>query len=147
MNTLEQRLDSYAEAWRPEPGDKLVGTVVELGQRQSEFDKDPYPIITVETEEGEQFAFHGFHTVARGELAKLRPRLGERIGIAYHGKHEERGYERYRIIVEREHGDDPDWDAIGVHAEAEAATQAAVEAERDERDSAISAAEASEAAS
>lgn len=138
MSSLVDRLDSFAEAWRPEPGDKLVGRVVEISERQSEYDDGPYPIVTVETDEGEQFAFHGFHTVAKSELAKQRPRVDERIGIAYHGKHADRGYERYRVIVERENSG-PDWDTIGVHAEAETATQTAIEFERDARDAALSA--------
>jgi hypothetical protein len=107
--TVEERLDSFAEAWRPEAGDKLIGTVVDLDERDSDFGDEPYPIVTVLTDTGDERAFHGFHTVARNELAKQRPKVGERIGIAYHGL-SDKGYERYRIIVERDETPSLDWD-------------------------------------
>ena len=119
MRSLEERLDTFAEAWRPKTGDKLIGTVVDLDERESEYDEEPYPIVTVRTDDGQELAFHGFHTVARNELAKQRPRVGERIGIAYHGVPEGRKYEAYRIIVERDEPRDLDWNRFATEAEAE----------------------------
>ena len=111
---LEDRIDSFPEAWKPKTGDKLVGTVSELGERESEYHDTPYPIVTVTTDDGSELAFHGFHTVAKNELAKQRPSVGDRIGIKYFGKDEERGYERYRIVVEKAEpaSSEPDWDAM-----------------------------------
>lgn len=57
------------------------------------------------TDDGQDFAFHAYHTVARSELEKLQPKLGDRIGIAYHGPHPTKGYERYRIIIVRRAGE------------------------------------------
>ncbi len=116
MTSIEDRLDSFAEAWRPTtPGDKIVGRVVDIDMRDSDYG-DPYPIVTVETDDGAELAFHGFHTVARRELAKKKPQIGDRIGIAYHGKGEPAkagmsGAELYKIIVEREESP-VDWDAV-----------------------------------
>ncbi len=112
MKSITERLDSFAEAWRPEPGDKLVGLIVDLDERVSQYSDDPYPVVTVQTDDGEELAFHAFRTVARNELAKLRPAVGDRIGVAYHGKKDGRNWESYKIIVERA---DPeprafDWD-------------------------------------
>ena len=59
------------------------------------------PIVTVRTDDGHDYAFHAFHTVAKGELAKVQPRVGDWIGIAYHGPHPTKGYERYRIVIAR----------------------------------------------
>ena len=101
MRSIDDRLDSFAEAWKPEPGDKLIGTVVDLDERDSAYGDEPYPIVTVETDDGNELAFHAFHTVARNELAKQRPAIGDRIGIAYHGKQDGKNYESYRVIVER----------------------------------------------
>ena len=117
--SLEDRLDSTAEAWRPEAGDKIVGTVVDVDSRDGEFGL--YPIVTVQTDTGDERAVHAFHTVLKREFAKRQPRPGERIGIKYLGKHE-RGYEAYRIVW-AEVAAAPDWSAIGVEAEAEAAVQ------------------------
>jgi hypothetical protein len=104
MSAFEDRLnEAYAPAWRPAAGDTLVGTVVALGERQGEF--EPYPIITVETDGGQQFAFHAFHTVAKSELAAQKPRIGERVGVKYIGQIASQGgrgkYHGYRIIVDR----------------------------------------------
>jgi hypothetical protein len=40
----------------------------------------------------------------KDELAKLEPKIGETVGVAYHGRSEPRGagdsgYERYRVKV------------------------------------------------
>lgn len=118
MKSITERLDSFAEAWRPEPGDKLVGVIVDLDERVSQYDEDGYPILVVETDDGQEFAFHAFHTVARNELAKQRPAVGDRVGVAYHGKKDGRNYESYRIIVERAAADPRtfDWDKVAVEA-------------------------------
>lgn len=102
--SLSDRLDSFAEAWKPKPGDKLLGVIVDLDERTSSYDDDPYPIVTVQTDDGQELAWHAFHTVARNELAKQKPVVGDRIGIAYHGKPEGKSYESYRVIVERTDG-------------------------------------------
>ena len=115
--SLEDRLDTFAEAWRPKAGDKLIGTVVDLDERESEYDEEPYPIVPVRTDDGQELAFHGFDTVARNELAKQRPRVSERIGIAYHGVPEGRKYEAYRIIVERDEPQELDWSRFAPEAE------------------------------
>ena len=40
-------------------------------------------------------------TPSRNELAKQRPSVGDRIGVAYNGKRNCKNYEAYRVIVER----------------------------------------------
>lgn len=113
--TLDERLDSTAEAWKPGPGDKLTGVIVDVDSRTTEF--GTYPILTVVADDGREVAVHAFHTVLKNELAKRAPRIGERIGLKYLGK-SEKGYEAYRVVW----SDlvPPDWAAIGVQAEAEA---------------------------
>ena len=112
MRSIDDRLDSFAEAWKPEPGDKLIGTVVDLDERDSAYGDEPYPIVTVQDDDGNELAFHAFHTVARNELAKQRPAIGDRIGIAYHGKKNGKNYESYRVIVDRPDSEPKtiDWD-------------------------------------
>ena len=81
--------------------------VVDIDMRDSDYG-DPYPIVTVERDgDGTELAFHGFHTIARRELAKKRPQVGDRIGIAYFGRGEPSkpgmsGAELYKIVVERD---------------------------------------------
>ena len=120
MPITEQDLE-FPEAWRPKQGEFLIGKVVSLDDRDGEYGS--YPIVTVETKDGRRLAFHAFHTVARGELARLRPKIGDDLGVKYHGKDAERGYERYTMRVDRP-GAEPDWDR---HA-AETANELAVAA-------------------
>jgi hypothetical protein len=108
MASLDERLDSFAEPWKPAPGDRLVGEVTDLSERENEYGS--YPIVTVRTNSGDEFAFHAFRTVAKNELAKARPQVGDKIGIAYHGKPAGKDYELYRVIVERDDQPTMDWD-------------------------------------
>jgi hypothetical protein len=99
----EQQLNrEYAAAWRPEAGDQLIGEVVEIGQRNG-YDDRPYPIITVRQDDGEELAFHAFHTVAVNELAAAKPQIGERIGIVYRGQKVARDgrtkFHAYRVVM------------------------------------------------
>ena len=116
--TLDDRLDSQAEAWKPQSGEKLIGVVVDVDSRTTEF--GTYPIVTLSTDAGDEVAVHAFHTVLKNEFAKRQPRLGERIGIKYLGR-SEKGYEAYRTVWEEVVP--PDWDRIGVEATAEAVVE------------------------
>jgi hypothetical protein len=103
--SVDDKLDTeFAAASRPESGDKLIGKVVEIGERLG-YNDEPYPIITVQPEHGEPLAVHAFHTVLRNELARQRPQIGEMVGIKYEGQFATetgRGrYHRYRVHVDR----------------------------------------------
>lgn len=93
---LAEQLDAdYAEGWKPGTGDKLVGIVVDVSEREGNFGS--YPIVTVRTAAGEELAVHAFHEVLANELARIAPKPGDEIGLKYLGKHPERGYHRYRV--------------------------------------------------
>lgn len=118
MSSITDRLEKDVAAWRPDPEDKLVGTVVEVDERVSDY--GPYPLLIVETEDGDEVAVHAFHTVLKNELARKRPQPGDTIGIVYRGKDEDRGYERYRVVLDRVQATAGiDWDAHQVSSEAE----------------------------
>ena len=85
----------FAPAWRPESGDKLIGVVTDLSSRTGEYGS--YPIVTVRDDDGNEWAVHAFHEVLANEFARIAPKVGDRIGIKYAGKHPERGYHRYRV--------------------------------------------------
>jgi hypothetical protein len=84
----------FAQAWRPSPGDKLVGEVVEISSREGAYGE--YPIVTLRTDTGD-WAIHAFHEVLGNELARVAPKIGDRIGVKYSGKDPEKGYHRYRV--------------------------------------------------
>jgi len=128
MTTISDRLDRNSEAWKPSPGDKLIGVVTELSENTTEY--GTYPILNIENSDGE-FAFHAYHTVAMRELERLRPTVGDEIGVVYKGKETGKSgnsYQNYRIVVDRNSprdGDDVDWS--GVKATVDAAPDAAPE--------------------
>jgi hypothetical protein len=101
--TLQDTLDAprAATAWRPEPGESIIGELADVGERDGGY--GPYPVLTLATDDGAR-TVHAFHEVLRNELAKLAPQIGERIGIKYVGKHPERGYHQYRLRAERAGG-------------------------------------------
>jgi hypothetical protein len=106
MNTLSERLANFPEPWKPTTaGETLIGETTDLDWRESEYG-DPYPIVTVcSDEDGKEYAWHAYHTMARNEVAKKKPQIGERVGILYGGIGEaEPGKNapvKWRLIVER----------------------------------------------
>jgi hypothetical protein len=113
MDDIATRVETFPQAWKPKVGDKLVGVVDSVEEIDGEYGAYPLLVIHDETRDVD-LAFHAFHTVAKAELARKRPVIGDRIAIKYFGRDEEKGYERYRILIERT--EQPiDWDK---HAEA-----------------------------
>jgi hypothetical protein len=98
MRSIAERLESNAEAWKPEEGAKLIGTVVETDERESKHGN--YPLVVVETDDGDEIAVHCFHTVLKNEVERKRPEPGDLIGIVYRGL-SAKGYESYKVVLER----------------------------------------------
>jgi len=135
MSTDSKILDEldrdFSPAWRPQPGEKVAGIVTDQTERDGGFGR--YPIVTMRQENGEEIALHCFHEVLQGELARIAPKVGDMIGVAYRGKHPERGYHQYR--VRRAGGDSGvDWGRYSADTPAAEDTEpAAAEAEPDVR--------------
>ena len=117
---LEDRLESgLPSAWRPdkEDPDILIGKVVSIEQGTSEY--EPYPLVVIEQDDGEEKAVHGFHTVLKNELIRQRPQPGERIGIKYLGEQPTKpgskfkSFIGYRVKVDRAQAEF-DWSKVGV---------------------------------
>lgn len=116
MPSIDERVDAFPEPWKPNPGEKLVGTVVEVGERVSDYG-GTYPVITVLTDDGQEKVAHAFHTVLKNELARLRPAPGDRIAVKYFGRDEARGYEKYRVLVDKpQPAAGPDWGKMAAEA-------------------------------
>jgi hypothetical protein len=117
--SLSDRLDrDFAPAWRPEPGEKVVGEVVEIASRAGHNGK-PYPIVTLRRDDGTEVAIHAFRSVLRAKLAEAQPDVGDQLGVKYLGKHqgERAEYHGYRVA----HDVRPvDWDQQAAAAEREA---------------------------
>lgn len=125
MASLQDRLDRTTVAWKPEEGDSLTGRVIDIEQVENEY--GVYPALTVLTDDGQEKTWHAFTTVARSEVAKRRPKVGDSIGVKYLGQPTGKSYKLWRVVVEHvdpEPRKDIDWDGI--------AAQAGVDAEIDE---------------
>ena len=113
---IEQQLDrQYAEAWRPEPGEKLIGRVTEIGAREGAY--GTYPIVTVKQDDGSELALHAFHTVAMNELAAAKPQVGEQVAILYRGQLKaadgKSSYHAYKVVMPERPAAAFSWAAFG----------------------------------
>lgn len=117
---IGSRVDAFPEPWKPEPGDKFVGTIQSIEEFDDSKNEYPaYPLLIVLTDDGREIAFHAFHTVAKRELARQRASVGDRIAVKYFGRTEnDRGYERYRLLIDKPQKG-PDWERIEQEATAE----------------------------
>ena len=108
---MRQKLDeadqTATEAWKPEPGDELIGTVAGWSSGTTRRD-ETHPILIVELEDGSRIAVWCFYSVLRDELKKADPKIGETILIR---RLDDRtnsdgiGYRVYRVAVDREDAD------------------------------------------
>jgi hypothetical protein len=102
--SIEDRLDREpAAGWRPEKGDQVVGTIVEIGEAPGT-DWGPYPVLTIDKSDGTgEVAVHAFHSVLKREIEAKQPTEGDKIGIRYLGKAQgaKQEYESYRVVLER----------------------------------------------
>jgi hypothetical protein len=128
MSSIRDELDMpVAKGWRPKPGDALVGKVLRVETAQSDYG-EPYPLVTILTDEGQYIAVHAFHSVLKNEFAKTKPARGDEIGLRYIGKvagGNDRSYESYRVVVHKPGGAEPtelpasEWDALAKQADLE----------------------------
>ena len=109
-----------AKGWRPDVGDRVIGPISDVTTATSQFSPDPYPVLRVETQDG-PVSVHAFHAVLKSEVARLRPTVGDTMGIKYLGVPAGKRYEAYTVVLDRPDSSGPDWDAMQASAEAETA--------------------------
>ena len=103
MSSLQDRLNRETEVLKLEAGESVVGTLVELTLRDSDYG-DPYPLVVVETSDGREVAVHGYHSVLRNRLLELDPRTGDELGIKCLGARTSKAgtkYTDYRVVIDR----------------------------------------------
>jgi hypothetical protein len=111
---LRDRLDEpEPEVWQPKDEPVLTGVVESISMRPGRDGKPPYPVVVVLGEDGRRRVWMAWHSVAKSRLAELRPRVGERLGVKYLGSHATKGYELYKVVVDRpEQAAEVDWSAV-----------------------------------
>jgi ribA/ribD-fused uncharacterized protein len=92
--------DDDAEAWRPEPGDGIQGTVLVRKTTTSDYVSDVIPVVVLQTPTGKKFRIIGYHKVLRDEITEIDPQPGDLFGCKYFGKKENKkgtgAYEHYK---------------------------------------------------
>jgi hypothetical protein len=78
-----------ARGWRPAPGETVVGTVAHIGRRESEY--GAYPVVTLAADTDDPggvnyVAVNAFHSILKNGLYEIKPKVGDRLAITYHGK-------------------------------------------------------------
>jgi hypothetical protein len=102
MSNLAEDLDREPQSWRPEPGDKLIGELVDVDERDGGY--GTYPILVIRDDDGAEWSWHVLHAVARGEIGRQQPNIGDRLGVKYVGKVEGRDgqeYHSWKVRVDR----------------------------------------------
>jgi len=108
---LETWDGNHAAAWTPGPGDILIGTVKSYSTDRNQY--GPVRVVTIQDEEtGELASVWISSTVLLSLFKEQKPRVGERIGLKYTGKHPEKNCELYALIVDREEAD-TDFEPLG----------------------------------
>lgn len=102
---LLDQVDRDIVGWKPNPGDKVYGKLVDITEGESEW--GPYPLLVIETPSGRLVGVHAFHTVLKKEVERKIARgtmhIGVGIAIAYRGEGNARGGNNapnmYRIAI------------------------------------------------
>jgi hypothetical protein len=109
LNDLIDLVNKDVEAWRPEPGDVVAGTLRDVSE-SSEGEYGSYIIILLETSKGSLVQVHCFHTVLRRDIERRLQRgtlkSGDQVAIKYIGESEQTGKGKsaanlYRVVVNR----------------------------------------------
>jgi hypothetical protein len=102
---------TWPECWKPKPGDILVGTVERYSTGQTMY--GPCRTVILRRDDGERVSLWLSSKVLLSQFEQHQPRVGERVGVRYHGKHPERGYKRFSLLVDRDQPAEPDFSPIG----------------------------------
>jgi hypothetical protein len=95
-----EKWNGWPEAWRPEPGDILVGRIDAYDVGHTNYGPVRTVLLTQE-DTGERVSVWLSSTVLLNLFEQHKPKPGERIGLKYLGKDETKGYHRYRLVVDR----------------------------------------------
>lgn len=106
-------------AWRPEPGDKIAGKVIDIDLRTVIW-KDQertVPVLVLDTgEEHNVYAVWCMNTVLANEVRKLGPQVGDRLGVVRQ-EDSENGYKRYKVVSPDAKGRRFNWQQLTPRAE------------------------------
>jgi hypothetical protein len=113
MRNLREELQEfdgeYAPSWKLEEGAIAVGKIISYNQAQTAYGEAW--VCVMEEESSGPLSVWLTSTVLIDQFKKLKPRVGERIGIKCLGKHREKKYWRFLTKVDRQE-EQPDFETI-----------------------------------
>jgi len=113
MSDLSIKLDSergYPPSWVVKEGEKIVGEIKSYNRAYTVYGEAW--VCHIEDEKRGLIAVWLTHTVLLDWFKKLKPKVGERIGIKCNGKHPEKGYWQFLVIIDRDEPEMPDFEAL-----------------------------------
>lgn len=102
MRNLRDELetwDGWPPAWRPQEGDVLVGRIDAYDVGHTQY--GPVRTVLLTQDDGERVSLWLSSTVLLNLFEQHKPKPGGRIGLKYLGKDADKGYHRYRLVVDR----------------------------------------------
>jgi hypothetical protein len=102
---LQEQLEHDAAPWQHRERPELLGRCRARARRTSQHSEN-YPVLTIETREGDWVDVHAFHTVLWQEVEQQDPQPGDVVGIKYLGRRtggqSRDGYEAFKLAVVRQ---------------------------------------------
>jgi hypothetical protein len=93
-----ESMDDLPEFWTPIPGEILVGSILDYDKYHGQF--GPTPIVVVKEEKSGTVYNVRRPAMLDSQFTEKNPPVGARIGIRYFGKHPDKGYHRYKLMVD-----------------------------------------------
>jgi hypothetical protein len=134
---LDNLNKDFAEGWRPNEGDTIVGKVTDVSKGWSDQSSSWYPIVTVDDENSNtEKAIHCFHHVLKNKMVELQPKIGERIAVRFTGevptKDGKRTVKTYKVSIEGRDSSASVWDSVAKDPAVVAAEEAVKQKEEDD---------------
>jgi hypothetical protein len=104
------------KSWRPDQGDPnpLVGKLADVTTASSNYGE--YPLAEIIDDQDVAWAFHAFRSIAKAEIVRLGPELGDRVSVYYGGVPAGKEYHVYKVRFADGRSSKVDWSR---HAEDE----------------------------
>jgi hypothetical protein len=114
---LDHETGEWPAAWKPKPGDKLVGIIRRYSVGTGMY--GPVRTCILELMNGSRVSVWLSSAVLLSLFERERPKIGERIGIKFLGKHQTKAYKLFALVVDRDQAE-PDFSPLGGEQDAEA---------------------------
>lgn len=113
MRDLREELEDfngeYAPSWKLEEGGIVVGKIIGYNQAQTAYGEAW--VCSIEDETQGPLSVWLTSTVLIDQFKKLKPKVGEQVGIKCLGKHPEKKYWRFALKVDRPE-EEPNFEAM-----------------------------------